>query len=75
MHLELQRLLKDDPGLESRLAHLPGRLFSGREHPQPGGRAVFFCYSLPVRKLGEDPDASDLNDWSIDAGITQWYLF
>ncbi len=48
MHLEYQRLLQQYPGLPERLAALPGRLFSGKAHPSPGARAVFFCYSLPT---------------------------
>lgn len=74
MHLELQQLLKDDPELERRLSQLPGRVFSGKEHPTAGARAVFFCYSLPVRKLG-DGGEGDEGDWSIEAGFTQWYLY
>ncbi len=47
MRLELQRLLDADPGLAERIAALPGRVFSGKEHPTPGAKAVFFCYRLP----------------------------
>ncbi len=47
MRLELQRLLDADPGLAERIAALPGRVFSGKEHPTPGTKAVFFCYRLP----------------------------
>ncbi len=28
--------------------NLPGRVFSGKEHPSPDARAVFFCYALPA---------------------------
>ena len=31
LHLEYQALLQADPGLEARLAALPGSLFSGRQ--------------------------------------------
>jgi len=47
MRLELQQLLGADPALAERIAALPGRVFSGKEHPTPGTRAVFFCYRLP----------------------------
>ena len=47
MRLELQRLLDATPGLAERIAALPGRIFSGKEHPTPGTKAVFFCYRLP----------------------------
>ena len=42
MHLEYQKLLADNPGLEERLNSLPGRVFSGKQHPNPDSRAVFF---------------------------------
>jgi hypothetical protein len=48
MKLEYDRLLKDDPGLAQRLDAMPGRVFSGKAHPLPGTRAVFFCYALPA---------------------------
>ncbi|MHC4400175.1 MAG: C-terminal helicase domain-containing protein [Planctomycetota bacterium] len=47
MRLELQSLLDADPALADRIAALPGRVFSGKEHPTPGTKAVFFCYRLP----------------------------
>ncbi|MCE9544002.1 MAG: DEAD/DEAH box helicase family protein [Planctomycetia bacterium] len=74
MHLELKQLLVDNPGLENRLSQLPLRVFSGKEHPTPGTRAVFFCYALPARELG-DGDATGEAQWSIAAGPTQWYLY
>ena len=33
LHLELQRILSEHPGLETRLNGLPGRVFSGKQHP------------------------------------------
>ncbi|HEY3318969.1 MAG TPA: helicase-related protein [Planctomycetota bacterium] len=78
MHLDLQKLLKEDPDLEQRLNALPGRVFSGKEHPKANTRAVFFCYALPARQLGRDgtpAETVDAADWSIDAGQIQWYLF
>jgi hypothetical protein len=56
MHLEYQRLLKQYPNLPERLAALPGRVFSGKQHPSAGARAVFFCYSLPVPPPMNAPD-------------------
>lgn len=47
--LEYARLLKDHPDLAAKLDALPGKVFSGKEHPKPGTRAVFFCYQLPTR--------------------------
>ena len=34
MHLEYQRLLREFPDLAERLENLPGRVFSGKTHPQ-----------------------------------------
>ena len=74
MHLEFQKLLHDNPGLEDRLKMLPGRVFSGRQHPSPDTQAVFFCYSLPAPLAAPDqPDAE--TRWSEEAGYTQWYLY
>jgi superfamily II DNA or RNA helicase len=73
MHLELQALLRDQPELEARLKALPGKVFSGKELPKPGTRAVFFCYALPARPVSEaSPD--DQAAWTLEAGYVQWYL-
>jgi hypothetical protein len=73
MKLEFQKMLKDHPGLESRLNALPGRVFSGKEHPSPGTKAVFFCYARPAH----DPEAGAEGEesWSVEAGDAQWYLY
>ncbi|MBX3751825.1 MAG: hypothetical protein KF897_17235, partial [Opitutaceae bacterium] len=68
MQLDLERLLAADPTLAQRLEALPGGVFSGKEHPQPGTQAVFFCFSLP----GEDRDAKV---WNETAGRSAWYLY
>jgi len=73
MHLELQTLLHDHPGLEARLRDLPGRVFSGKRNLKAGTRAVFFCFALPARQAGEG-EADDQSQWTFDAGYTQWYL-
>lgn len=68
MHLEYQALLQTDPTLESRLAHLPGAIFSGRKKLDNGMRGVFFCYALPAldKQVGEFTDES---------GTTRWYFY
>ena len=71
MHLEYQQLLKDYPDLAERLALLPGRVFSGKAHPQTEARAVFFCWALPA--LSKKPDGSEA--WSEENGTTGWYLY
>jgi len=68
MQLELERMLKEDPALETRLDALPGRVFSGKTHHQKDAQAVFLCYNLPAE------DATS-HEWTDAAGRTAWYLF
>jgi SNF2 family DNA or RNA helicase len=74
MHLEYQKLLQDNPGLEERLNILPGRVFSGKQHPKAGSQAIFFCYALPAPALSKDGKDQE-PQWTEDAGYTQWYLY
>ncbi len=74
MRLELQRLLDADPGLAERIEDLPGRVFSGKKHPTPGTRAVFFCYRLPRPDYSAEKQNGDL-PWTEEAGETRWYLY
>ena len=76
MHLEFQKLLHNHPGLEERLNMLPSRVFSGKQHPAPGTKAVFFCYSLPTPSLEPSEDEEEETArWSEETGYTQWYLY
>jgi superfamily II DNA/RNA helicase len=89
MRLELQRLLDATPGLAERIAALPGRVFSGKVHPTPGAKAVFFCYRLPrpdyaasivvqASRLPQDAagTAAPQNlPWTETTGETRWYLY
>ena len=68
IHLEYQALLQADPELETRLAHFPGAIFSGRKRPAKGRRGVFFCYALPALD-------KEKNDFTEEAGTTRWYLY
>lgn len=70
LHLEYQRLLKENPALEPFLRSLPLRVFSGRVHPSPGTRAVFLCYRLPAA----DQTRPEADQWTGDAFHTAWYL-
>lgn len=72
IRLELQKLLGDDPTLAARLDQLPGRVFSGKQHPTPGTRAVFFCYRLP--RPDHSQTAKGDIPWTEEAGETRWYL-
>jgi superfamily II DNA or RNA helicase len=74
MLLEFKKLLSDHPGLEEKLKALPGRVFSGKRHIKPETRAVFFCYALPARELGDGKKEGE-EKWSIEVGIAQWYLY
>lgn len=74
IRLELQRLLDENPGLAERLDDLPGRVFSGKEHPQPGTKAVFFCFRLPRADFSLGRRGSDV-PWTEAAGETRWYLY
>ena len=77
LDLELQKLLRDHPDLEARLNDFPHRVFSGREHPTAGSKAVFFCYARPVRV--DEPSSGDgsqaESSWSTSPGDIQWYLY
>jgi superfamily II DNA or RNA helicase len=76
MHLEYQRLLEQNPGLEERLNSLPGRVFSGKQHPTPGTRALFFCYRLPAPGIAaHEGREADPAVWSEENGSTAWYLY
>lgn len=76
MHLEFQRLLYEHPDLGIRLNNLPSKVFSGKEHPKSGSRAVFFCYALPAPEV-RNPQINALEEivWSEEAGHTKWYLY
>jgi superfamily II DNA or RNA helicase len=76
MHLEYQKLLQDYPELASRLDQLPGRVFSGKEHPSPGTNAVFFCYTLPAPRADlTEAENANAAEWTEEAGRTAWYLY
>jgi len=76
MNLEYQKLLQQYPGLAKVLDALPGKLFSGKEHPKPGTRAVFFCYAMPSPpSLLHDGTIPEDEPWVTDGGATQWYLY
>jgi hypothetical protein len=76
MSLEYQKLLLQHPDLSKILDALPGRLFSGKEHPKPGTKSVFFCYAMPSPPpLLHDGTLPDDEPWAADGGATQWYLY
>jgi superfamily II DNA/RNA helicase len=76
MHLEFQKLLKDHPDLDGQLKAMPLRVFSGKQHPATGTRAVFFCYALPAPTAKtREAGTEDAQAWTEEAGYTKWYLF
>lgn len=79
MHLEYQELLRANPDLAEKLDRLPGRVFSGKQHPKAGTQAVFFCFALPAPTAGVGQAASAgagaAAEWSEEAGDTKWYLY
>jgi len=72
LQLELNALLSAEPELAARLDSLPGRVFSGKEHPTQGARGVFFCYRLPRPETGRSDGEAV---WTEEAGTTHWYLY
>ena len=74
MHLEYQRLLAVHPDLPARLDALPGRVFSGKAHLQPGTQAVFFCFGLPGKDATVTGVETDADAWTVAAGRTEWLL-
>ena len=76
MHLEYQKLLKEYPDLERKLSELPGRVFSGKEHPKATSKGVFFCYTLPAPSLkGHEGNVEVVPEWSEETGFTKWYYY
>ena len=78
MHLEYQKLLKDNPELQEKINALPQKVFSGKKHPSPGTKAVFFCYALPAPEAvshQEEETAPEAEQWTEEAGYTAWYLY
>lgn len=73
MHLEYQDLLAKHEGLEERLNGFPNGIFSGKEHPRPGTRGVFFCYARPAHDH-EETEAAGEDRWTTEAGDVKWYL-
>ncbi len=74
MHLEYQQLLRDHPGLAAQIEALPAKIFSGKEHPGPGTKSVFFCYALPAVAPAASGNDDGKPRWSTELGTAAWYL-
>ena len=68
MHLDLQSLLDESPGLADKINAMPGAIFSGRKRPAKGTLGVFFCYRLPAWD-------NELEEFTEAAGTSTWYLY
>jgi len=72
LRLEYEALVKQYPDVAGSLAGLPFKLFSGKAHPTPQAKGVFFCYRIPR----PDPALIDAEGgglrWSAAAGFTVW---
>ena len=62
--------------MDKQLKAMPLRVFSGKQHPSTGARAVFFCYALPAPGAkARETGIEDARTWTEEAGHTKWYLF
>jgi superfamily II DNA/RNA helicase len=75
MHLEFQDLVRENPDLEKKIDTLPGRVFSGKENPKQGIKAVFLCYRIPKPDLSAEKQEADGPEWTEEAGETVWCLY
>ena len=76
MRLEYQGLINKYPDLIERIDALPNRVFSGKQHPSAGARAVFFCYAMPSPPASSGNPADEVDRaWLEDGAETKWYLF
>ena len=76
MRLEYQALAAKYPDLMERIDALPNRIFSAKDHPSKGSRAVFFCYAMPSPPPTQaTPSETGEPVWLTDVGDTKWYLF
>lgn len=76
LHLEYQKLLLDNPDLENRIRHYPGKMFSGRATTEAGVKGVFFCYALPAPRQLQSDEIIDIEAerWSAVTGTVEWYF-
>ena len=70
LHLEYQKLIRENPALEPFLNSAPAPAIQRQEHTKPGTRAVFFCYRLPAEDKPVPPSRPEA-----EAGRTGWYLY
>lgn len=68
LHLELERLKREHPGLFERLPSYPKRIFSGKQAEPKGIRGLFCCYRFPIipKGTGSEKESS--------LGEIRWYF-
>lgn len=75
LRLEYEQLLTQHPDLVDKLGKYPLKVFSGKAHPRPDSRAVFFCYRIPRPDNTLIDAASGQPRWSDAAGLTVWVCY
>ena len=75
LRLEYDRLMAEHPELAGQLAGFPLKVFSGKAHPKPDSKAVFFCYRIPRPDSNEVDTETGQPRWSDEAGLTVWACF
>jgi len=74
LQIEFEQVKLDNPDLESRIAGLPNRIFSGKAAPDGKPKGVFFCLALP----GLKPDAEGATGpegWDEASGKPAWLYY
>lgn len=74
MRLEYKGILKEHPVLADELDGFPLKMFSGKEHPASGTRAVYFCFRIPRADHFSMPQGGEF-PWTEEAGETRWFLY
>lgn len=75
LRLEYNDLIKEYPDLAARLPKMPLKLFSGKESPAKGTRAVFFCHRIPRPDMNLIESETGEPRWSDSAGLTVWSCY
>jgi SNF2 family DNA or RNA helicase len=75
LHLELERLKREHPGLFERLPSYPKRIFSGKQAGAKGIRGLFCCYRFPVIQRSAPPEAPLGTERGLEQrGDLRWYF-
>lgn len=72
LRLEYNKLFAEQPDLLKEMEELPLKVFSGKESPASGTKAVFFCYRIPRPDMTLIENETGQPRWSDNAGYTVW---